>query len=294
MLSFPPKLYMKRFFIASAAAVALWTASGCGRTLPVIDQASLQSKKAILVMTAESMSEGETELIRQSTVTKATYDHIAMEFVTKASTNHEFLSSTIGNGKYDSIIAAGDELAAPLLEMAGKHPESRFVLLGNSLGTSSEAAQGGVETMNAVLFSVEQDKIHSFWNDWVMQQQAAGASLMWISTTAAPLTSGWVPSEEADRLLQLDIYPGDTWFPQLQYQISTVKATQIVLYTAVDEAVLTKIRTLKLPVTNLSEGLKTDFQWGTIMDKSISRSLSEDWMGGHEHYSEEVVTIKRK
>jgi hypothetical protein len=286
-----PKRFMIRMTVSAAAAVILVTGSGCGRTLPVIDAETLSSKKSILVLVGESVSEQEAAVIRQAAAEKAEKDKISMEFVVKTSTNREDLSSTIGTGKYDGVIAAGNELFAPLSGLAQSVPEERFVLLGN--GLSSPTLENGAPA-NLFVKKLDESKKASLWNEWVLLQKASGLNVLWISSTASPLPADWVPSEEADRLLQIDIYPGDTWFPQLSYQATAVKANLIALYTPVDEAVLNKIRTLKLPVTDTVGGLSAQYNWGGIISDSISRSLASEWKGGEDYYMAEEASIKRK
>lgn len=280
-----------RAALALAAGALMITGSGCGRTLPAIDAETLAQKKAVLVLADDSLTGEETAQIEKAASEKAAADHISLEFVAKTSTNPDALSSTIRANHYDSVIAAGNGLVAPLAELAQKEPKLHFVLLGNGLSapSGSPAASG-----NTYIKKLDESGKNTVWNDWVQLQKASGMNVLWVSRTDAPVPSEWVPSEEADKLLQLDIYPGDTWFPQLTYQAAAAKANIIALYTPVDEAILNKIRSLKLPVTDTVQGLKAQYNWQNIIQSSISRSLSADWKGGEEYYSAEEAGIIRK
>jgi hypothetical protein len=285
------KARIKKTLLITAVTLLLATAgSGCGRTLPAIDAATLEARKAALVLTGASLTPEETEEIRQAAGEKAAADKIALEFVVNTSTNPDELASIIGKGKYDSIIGAGSELAEPLSKLAAGLPESRFVVLGNGVNTAVP------ESMPANLMIKRLDDAHKtrLWDNWVQLQKASGLAVLWIQRTGSPVPAEWSPSEEADKLLSLDIYPGDTWFPQLTYQVSAVKPSMIALYTAVDDAVMAKIKTLKLPVVDTVGGLSAQYRWGTILPVAITASLDDGAKGGIELYTAEEAVINRK
>ncbi|MDF2927253.1 MAG: hypothetical protein K0R57_6167 [Paenibacillaceae bacterium] len=280
--------FAKSLTLAAAGALLL---AGCGRTLPAIDAETLSGKKAVLVLAGNSLTEEESDLIRRVSKEKAGSEKISMEFVVKTSTNTEDFSSTINRYPYDGIIAVGSEWKTPVLELARQNPDARFLLLLNGLdsGNLPEEAPANIH-----LKRLDPAKITGLWNDWVELQQASGLNIMWISRTDSPVPSAWVPSEEADRLLELDIYPGDTWLPQLTYQINASKAGRIALYTPVDEAVLTRIRSLKLPVTDLNTDLAVQYNWAAILAGSFEQSISDQWQGGQAYYSTGESIISRK
>lgn len=287
-----PKRWNKALrLLAAAGAIALMGA-GCGRTLPVIDEETLALKKSMLVLVGESVSEEEAGVIRETAEGKAASEHISMEFVAKTSTNSEFLSSTISMGTYDGVIAAGDELLAPLTELAVSVPEQRFVMLGNGFSTAS--LQPDSMPDNVYLKLPDDLKKAELWNEWVGLQQAAGLNIFWISRTGSPVPEEWAPSEEADQVLQLDIFPGDTWFSQLSHQLSAFNADIIALYTPVDEDIMAKILSLKLPVTDMTEELRLELKWAPIVEDSVSRALFLDWKGGMDYYSAAEASLSRK
>lgn len=285
----------RRKKILAAVTIALTAGSlllsGCGRTLPVIDAETLNKKKSVLVLVDSSVSAEAAAIIRQASTGKARAEQISMEIVDKPSTNTADLSSTINKNKYDSIIAIGNELLTPLAQLAEQTQDSQFVLLQDGLGNKM---QGASPPPNVYRKLPDPNRPLTLWQDWVNMQRASGINVMYVSRTTQPLPADWVPSEEADRLLQLDIFPGDTWLPQLSYQISATKANSIALYTPVDETALSKIRSLKLPVTDMVLGLNTQYNWKKIVEDSIQQSLSTDWKSGEAYYTEDEMAITRK
>lgn len=284
------KARTKRTLLIAAMLLLAAAGSGCGRTLPAIDAATLEARKAALVLAGPSLTPEETEEIRKAAGEKAAAEKIALEFVANSSTNPDELASIIGRGKFDSVIGAGSELAAPLSQVAAGDPESRFVVLGNGISTDAP----GSMPANMLLKKLDDTQKTELWDNWVNLQKASGLTVLWIQTTGSPVPAEWSPSEEADKVLSLDIYPGDTWFPQLTYQVSAVRPSMIALYTTVDNAVLTKIKTLKLPVVDTVGGLSARYQWSRIMPDAMAASLASEAKSGTELYTAEEVAISRK
>lgn len=284
------KARTKRTLLAAALLLLAAAGSGCGRTLPAIDAATLDLRKATLVLAGSSLTPEETEEIRRTAGEKAAAEKIALEFVANSSTNPDDLASIIGKGKFDSIIGAGSELASPLSQLAVNDPDTRFIVLGNGI----TAAAPDQMPANMLLKKLDDTRKTGLWDNWVQLQKASGLTVLWIQRTGSPVPAEWSPSEEADKVLSLDIYPGDTWFPQLTYQVSAVKPNMIALYTAVDDAVLTKIKTLKLPVVDTLAGLSAQYRWSTILPEVIASSVGPAPKGGTELYTPEEAVINRK
>ncbi len=284
------KARTKRTLLAAVLLLLAAAGSGCGRTLPAIDAATLDLRKATLVLAGSSLTPEETEEIRRTAGEKAAAGKIALEFVANSSTNPDDLASIIGKGKFDSIIGAGSELAQPLSQLAVNDPDTRFVVLGNGI----TAAAPDQMPANMLLKKLDDTRKTGLWDNWVQLQKASGLTVLWIQKTGSPVPAEWSPSEEADKVLSLDIYPGDTWFPQLTYQISAVKPNMIALYTAVDDAVLAKIKTLKLPVVDTVAGLSAQYRWSSILPEVMASSLGPAPKGGTELYTPEEAVINRK
>ncbi len=284
------KARTKQTLLAVALLLLAGAVSGCGRTLPTIDAATLDLRKATLVLAGASLTPEETEEIRRAAGEKAAAEKIALEFVANSSTNPDDLASIIGKGKFDSIIGAGSELAPPLSQLAVNDPATPFVLLGNGI----TAAVPDQIPANMLLKKLDDTRKTGLWDNWVQLQKASGLTVLWIQKTGSPVPAEWSPSEEADKVLSLDIYPGDSWFPQLTYQVSAVKPNMIALYTTVDDTVLAKIKTLKLPVVDTVAGLSAQYRWSSILPEVIAASLGPAPKGGTELYSPEEAVINRK
>lgn len=284
------KARTKRTLLAAALLLLTAAGSGCGRTLPAIDAATLESRKAVLVLAGASLTPEETEEIRKVAGEKAAAGKIALEFVANSSTNPDDLASIIGKGKFDSIIGAGSEWTAPLSQLAGHTPDTRFVVLGNAVSADVPPEMPA----NMLLKKMDDTRKTDLWDNWVQLQKASGLTVLWIQKTGSPVPAEWSPSEEADKVLSLDIYPGDTWFPQLTYQISAVKPNIIALYTTVDDAILAKIKTLKLPIVDTVGGLSAQYRWENILPEVLASSLGSAPKGGTELYTAEEAELNRK
>lgn len=280
----------KSLLLAAAVLALAAAGSGCGRTLPAIDAATLEARKSMLVLTGASLAPEETEEVRKAAGEKAASDKIALEIVVNSSTNPDELTSIIGKDKYDSVIGAGSELALPLSQVAVNEPKVSFVALGNGIDTPLPESIPA----NMLVKKLDDANKRSLWNDWVKLQQASGMNVLWIARTGMPVPAEWSPSEEADKVLPLDIYPGDTWFPQLTYQAAAVRANIIALYTSVDAAALTRIRSLRLPVVDTVGGLAAQYRWSRIMPGAMAGSLASDAKSGTELYTAEEAELNRK
>ncbi|MNC75012.1 hypothetical protein D3C75_1264720 [compost metagenome] len=61
-----------------------------------------------------------------------------------------------------------------------------------------------------------------------------------------------------------------------------------------DDAVLTKIKTLKLPVVDTVGGLSAQYRWSRILPAAMAASLDPAAKGGTELYTAEEAELNRK
>lgn len=279
-----------RYLLAAAAGAAL-LASGCGRTLPDIDAGTLASKKSVLVLAAPSLTDEEEQEIRSAAALVARENKLALEWVPDAGELTPDLAAKFRNPSVDSIIAVGNELLPQAAEEAENQTGKRIVLLGSGLDRSASA--GGLPE-HLMVRSLDEGRKNAVWNDWVQLQKANGLNVLWITRTTSGIPSEWVPSEEADRILQRDIYPGDSWFPQLSFQAQSLPAHMIALYTPLEEAELAKVKSLKLPIVDIGAGIGYRYRWDTVIRNAISSVLEQSWTGGEKPYTDQEVTLSRK
>lgn len=280
---------LKHWRLAAAGVCLL--IGGCGRSLPAIDPELLASKKSVLVLTAASLADNEIKQLQDTAAAQAKERKIAMEFIAKTPSVTPELSSKIKSTAYDSIIAVGNELLPEAAETAKQAPNKRFVLLANGL---SRPEWKEAPPPNVRVRGLDDSQKTAVWDEWVKLQKASGLNILWISRTSSPVPAAWAPSEEADRLLQLDVYPEDTWYPQLTYQARALPAHWLALYTPVEEAMLTRMRSLKIPVMDMSASLTAAYDWASILSGSLMQSLGPDWSGGESLYSDQEVAVSRK
>ncbi|WP_438448287.1 hypothetical protein [Gorillibacterium sp. sgz5001074] len=278
-------------YIWAAAAGAMLLVAGCGRTLPAIDAQTLSSKKSLLVVTAPSLSEEEEKSIRSAAVTLAKEQKLALEFVPDAQGDSEDLAARFRNPSIDSIIAVGNELVQPAAELAKDQTGKRVVLLGN--GRSKPEISGPLPA-HVLKRNLDESKKTTAWNDWVQLQRANGMNVLWVTRTSSPVPVVWAPSEETDRIVQRDIYPGDTWFPQLTYQAQALPAQWLALYVPLEEAELAKVKTLRIPIMDLSAGTVYTYHWDVIVRNAMAAALDQSWSGGELPYSDQELAVTRK
>lgn len=280
----------KRCLWTAACSVVLFV-SGCGRALPAIDAAALANKKALLVITSGSVTDEENTKIRNTAMEIAKAQSIALEFVPKTPSLTEELSARMKAGPFDGVIAVGNELVTGTVEAAQNTPAKHFVLLGNGLDRMELPAN---LPGNLLVERLDDARKTAVWDDWVKRQKTAGMNVLWITRSSNPIPPSWAPSEESDRVLSLDVYSGDTWFPQLVYQTQALQAQWIALYTPLEPAQLNKLKNLRIPVLDMTAGLAVRYDWTTILKDSIGASLSKDWKGGSNGYTDQEVQLTLK
>lgn len=287
------KLYRKNAFrvTLAAAAGALLLLSGCGRNIPTISPELLAQKKSMLVLTSASLPEAERNEVQASARELANTEHIALEFVGGAASITPELAASMKNTAYDSIVAVGDELLPELVHAAREDTGKRFVLLGSGL---TPTPISGELPANVMLKQLDETRKTQIWDEWVQLQKASGLPILWISRTTVPIPAHWAPSEEADHVLQMDLFQDEAWFNQLSFQAKTIGAQWIAAYTPVDEKALARIRTLRIPILDMGNGLAVSYQWKTIISDSVTQALGEEWKGGSGLYQDHEVTLTRK
>lgn len=287
-----------KFRLHKSLPVLIWflslmmLVSACGRTIPAIQPELLHSKKSVLLLTGASLSEPQSQEIANAALESARKQPFALETVTRTASITPELLTEIKTKPFDAVIAAGDELFSDLLTLSQEQTDKRFLLLQS--GPVAAPVPAAIPA-NVSMKQIDGKAAFAQWDEWVKLQRASGMNLLWVTRTTSPVPSEWAPSEEADAVLQLDVYPEDQWLTQLTYQARQIQAPWIVFYSEVDAKTANKIKTLRIPIMDMNGGTSVSYHWSSIMTQEIAGLLAENWKGGAgSSYTPEQVTVTRK
>lgn len=265
--------------------------SGCGRTLPVIDQQLLSQKKSLLVVVGASISPEATETIAKTASLKAQSEGIAFDILKQVRNLDEKVSSEIKGKRYDAVLVVGESLLSGAVSLAQEQPDKHFILLQDgSAPASLPASLPG----NVAFKRIDETRTFAMWNSWVAEQGAAGLNILWVNKTTEPIPAVWAPSEESDHIVSLDLVPEDQWLQQLTLQARTIHANWIVFYSSFDQNIVTKVKTLRIPVIDMGSGLTAAYQWEKIISDRIAAVKTGKGETGVSTYTDEELTVSKK
>lgn len=284
--------YIKKWKKSLVLLFSAFLLASCNRTIPAASADLLKEKKSLLLITAASVAQEETERIGTTLRKTAASEQIAFEWVKQASAFGAALAEQTSAKPYDRVLVIGEELFAGAAEAAKTQRDKRFTLFQAS---RYAAALPSVSDLPNVKWKrLDERSLLSPWDDWVASQRALGLNLLWVNRTAEPVPSAWAPSEEAETIFTIDQYPDSEWFSQLSYQAHSIQANWIVLYSPVEAAVANRIKTLRIPLLDLNGGLSVEYVWETILQEELRGIKTDDWHGGTVPYSDQEIRINRK
>lgn len=281
----------KRFRLLLTILITSLILISCNRIIPAASPDLLKEKKSLLLVTAASVSKEETDLIGKTLQASALSEQIAFEWVAQASGFDAELSARVKTKPYDRVIVIGDELFSGAVEAAKAAQDKQFSLYQASHAPFSAAVP---ELPNLKLVALNGSGFTAQWDDWVRSQRELGANILWINRSQAPVPSAWAPSEEAEAIFSIDLYPDNEWFPQLSFQARSIQANWIVLYTSLEPAVINRIKTLRIPIMDMNGGIKVEYEWKTIVQNELRSLKSADWQPGTAWYADQDVRLSRK
>lgn len=278
-------MYRVKWTLLCLCFLSLMSLAACGRNIPVIDPALLESKSSILMITRPHLPDALYAQIGQTLNSWRDQHHIAYEWLPGTAALQEEQTAKVRAGAYDYIIVVGTEPVRNLLPLASSMPEKRWIFLDDAMG----AAVPAITEKHISLRHVPEGLIQSEWDEWVRQQLVTGRMIEWVTTAAYPIPADWAPSEEAECITLAD---ANGWFQQLQFQVKSHGPAWIVTYAPIDSASMQRLRTLQVPVMNLASTV-VDLQWDAIL-KDIREQLVSHTLkpGSRVYQTNEMKVIK--
>lgn len=261
--------------------------SACGHSLPTAGEELLRQKRAVLVISGAGLDDASRSRI-DSVLQSWNHSYlITYEAMPKVEALDDAIFEQIQGKPYDYVFVVGNELLPAAAQMAARKTDSRWVLLQDRIGSES------YDAAHAMVWKFDRARLDQAWNGWVQEQVDAGAALEWITTQEAPVPVQWAPSEEADHILTIDLY-GDAWFDQLTYQVKQNKPRWIVLYSPIAESALKKVRTLRIPIFDMTSSQSLALNWDLVWQQQLDMILNNSWKPGVYSYADEQVSVSAK
>jgi hypothetical protein len=259
--------------------------AACGRTLPVADELLVQSKKAVLVITASSLDPNAVVSLQKVLKSWKETDLTTYELIPETTSLDDEILSRILSKPYDYIIVIGNQLlqqASIYAEQAGR---SKWVLLENAYSYEPSQSEWGRHTM---LFAFPNDWLRQYWNGTILNLTRSGAVLAWVTDGRFPIPVVWAPSEEAETIIDTDLYR-DTWFDQLSFLVKNNKPGRIVVCTPQDEERIARIGSLGVPVADLSKPT-VSLDWDRIYSLLEIMMEKDTWQASVNAYPLEIIS----
>lgn len=260
--------------------------SGCGKNIPEIDPALLQSKLSVLVISKPNLSEPVRSTFSKALLSWRDNEKVSYEWLTDVSTLQEQHINKIKSTDYDYIIVVGNELTAQSLPYTAQIPDKKWILLDDALSVNNVQALNNNQTLwkqTGSGFMQEQ------WNDWVRQEQLQGKTIEWVTTNNRPIPSAWAPSEEAEYISYSD---ADGWYAPFQTQVRQHSPNWIVVYSALDASVLQRMKNLQVPIMNMSS-TSIDVNWEVVLAGLLDQMKQKQWKPGLQNYTLQEMQVKK-
>lgn len=268
---------LKRWLIGISVFSMAAMAAGCGKQIPEIDPALLQSKAAVLVMTGPEISDNVKNTLQSTLLEWREQKQTSFEWMQNTSAMTEEQLNQVKTRPYDVILVVGHALVQRILPEAKQVPERKWMMLDDAIGRQAIA----MTDQNISLKLVTEERFQAEWDEWVRQQLVSERSIEWVTTSAYPIPSEWAPSEEAENISLAD---AEGWFSQLQYQIQANKPSWIAVYAPLEAAQLQRLNSLRVPVMNMAS-IRIELQWSGILT-SIREMLDQgQWQPGIQPYT---------
>lgn len=128
--------------ILSTSVAALLTAGGCGRNIPNIDAKLLEQKQALLLLTTNSLPEGQQNQIAGIFKETAQKEGVAGKWIVVSKDLTEEIREELTEQDYDGLLVIGEELLEPVSHLADQLQGKRVLLLGSTEETVQTATYG--------------------------------------------------------------------------------------------------------------------------------------------------------
>lgn len=280
-------MILRKIKISVLSVIVFVLLSACGHPLPTVPTNIADQKKSVLVLSPPSVDIKLQQKLLQNLNMWKQSDLIAYEWIQQVNVVDEQLVQKISHTPYSYIIILGNELLPTALDAAVKTADKRWIIFQDAVNANEIVIPA---TANVALHQIDPANVITQWDGWVMRQEALGLTIQWVTNSANPIPIRWAPSEEADHILQFDLY-GASWFTQLAYQVKTNQAKWIALYTPVDTTTLQTIKSLNIPIINLKETGSIILNWDTILTELLDIIHLNNFKKGIFTYNPEEIII---
>jgi hypothetical protein len=258
---------------------------GCGKNIPAISPALLESKMSVLLITNENLAETTKSTLASTLLTWRDTHHISFDWMANTVALQEQQLTQIKSTPYNYIIVIGNELSRHMVTHASSFPEKRWILLDDAI----TAGDSSLQAKNVFWKQTTGGFIEKQWDEWVKQQQVLGKSIEWITDSNNPIPSLWAPSEEAETISLAD---AQGWFSQFQTQVRQHGPNWIALYTSLDTTNLQRVKALKVPVMDIS-ATSIEVQWSVVLPFLQQYITNNQWVAGIQSYTAPEIQVSK-
>jgi hypothetical protein len=259
--------------------------AACGRTLPVADELLVKSKKAILVVTAGNLDPTAVDSLQKALKSWSETDMTTYEMIPDTEALNDEILTRVQSKPYDYVVIIGNKLLPQASIYAERAGGSKWVLLEDAYSYDPSQNEWGSHVM---LFAFPKDWLRQYWNTTMLNLTDKEAVLAWVTDGRFPVPVTWSPSEEADAIINTDLYR-ETWFDQLSFQVKSTKPEQIVVCTPQDEQRMASIRSLGVTVTDLSKPA-VSLDWERIYAMVEAMMEKGSWQASVNAYPQEIIS----
>lgn len=258
---------------------------GCGKNIPEINPALLESKMSVLLISKENLADSTKSAMTTTLLSWRDTHHIPFDWMANTTALQEQQLIQIKSMPYNYIIVIGNDLNRQIIPLAVSLPDKKWILLDDAIAPAGPALQA----KNVFWKQTGEGFIEKQWDEWVKQQQLLGKSIEWITSSINPIPSLWVPSEEAETISLVD---AEGWFSQFQTQVKQHGPSWIALYSSLDAASLQRVKSLKVPIMDIS-ATSIELQWIIILSALQQSIIDNQWVAGIQSYTPQEFQIKK-
>ncbi|WP_210023449.1 MULTISPECIES: hypothetical protein [unclassified Paenibacillus] len=274
---------LKRWMVGiSVLSMALMLA-GCGKQIPEIDPALLNSKASILVMTGPELPDNVKNTLQSTLLEWRDHKQTSFEWMQSTSALTEEQLNQIKARPYDVILVVGHTLVHHVLPAAKQVPERKWVMLDDVIARQSFA----LDDQHISLKLVTEERFHAEWDEWVRQQLVSGRTIEWVTTSAYPIPSEWAPSEESEMISLAD---AKGWFTQFQNQVRSNRPSWIAVFAPLEASQLQRLNSMQVPVMNMAS-TQIELLWPGILTSVREMMDQGQWSAGIQPYSNTEIKI---
>jgi predicted transcriptional regulator len=259
--------------------------SGCGKNIPDIDPALMQSKLSVLVITKTNLPDTTKTELQKTLISWRDAHHIAYDWMPDVAELQEPQLNKIKATSYNYIIIVGNALNRQVYPLASQLQDKRWVLLDDAVSSG----QLPITDKHIIWKQSGEGLMEKQWGEWVKQQQVLGKAIEWVTASSNPIPSIWAPSEEAETISLSDV---EGWFTQFQTQVRQHGPDWVVIYSPLDSNTIQRIKNLRVPIMNIA-ATSMDLQWGAILTSLLQSIENNQWVSGIQFYNPlEIQVIK--